>query len=125
MTDRRLQQRILMSEFWWPRPGRGSSRRWFAGVDKTTGRNLALNAESIYFPLSLPVNSWNFLMFEFSLRFSGRDVRLQARTSTIASCRQRDSDTSANERSNDGTDVISAMAVIVTEGATCTDVPNM
>ena len=53
MTDRRLQQRILMSKFRWLRLGRGSSRRWFAGVDQTTGRNLALNAEIIYFPISV------------------------------------------------------------------------
>ena len=42
-----------MSKFQWPRLRRGSSRRWFAGVDKTRGRILALNAEITFFRFSV------------------------------------------------------------------------
>ena len=39
----------------WPRLCRGISRCWLAGVDKIIGRNLALNAEIIYSPITSAV----------------------------------------------------------------------
>ena len=49
---------------------RGSSRWWFAGVDKTKGRNLALHAEIIYSLLTSAVVALAFFIFLCSVHFA-------------------------------------------------------
>ena len=68
---------------------------------QTQRRHCVFFPSVVWFPSrSEQVDSGNFLLFQSSDSW----VEIQGRTSGAVCCRQRDGDTSTNERTNDGTD---------------------